>query len=181
MRSQAYSNIRRIERAQYRYYSEWYHPVVRELVVQEGFKGDLKVLAQSLSPAISVNKARKSVNLLLRLGLIRLKGNGYVQSAPFISTGSKVVSAAIAKFHKKMAVLGGEAIDRYKRENRNITSCTVKISGKGFQEIVGNIPGFRKKVLGVAARDRHTDRVYQFNFQLFPLTRIKQGGSDGRG
>lgn len=160
-----------IEDSQYEYYSQWYNPVVRELVIQDDFNGNLRSIAGQLSPTISVSEVRKSIKLLLKLGMIKQKGKGFVQSAPFVSTGSEVTSLAVANFHRKMAQMAAEAIDRYKREQRNISSCTVRISGKGYKKLTEKIAAFRKDVFALVSNDADPDRVYQFNFQLFPLTK----------
>ena len=166
--------IAKIEDSQYEYYSRWYHPVVRELLIQDDFNDDLRRLSESLSPSVPVREVRKSVDLLLRLGLIRKHGGRYVQSSPFVSTNGDVTSVAVANFHRAMAGLAAEAVDRYKREDRNLSSCTIRISKKGYQKLTEKIACFRREVLSVVDSDASPDRVCQMNFQLFPLTRLNQ-------
>jgi uncharacterized protein (TIGR02147 family) len=73
-----------------------------------------------------------------------------------------------------MAVLAAEAVDRYKKEDRNISSCTVRISESGYKKLIEKIACFRREVLSVVDGDDAPDRVCQLNFQLFPLTRPNQ-------
>ena len=54
----------------YEYFSNWYHPVIRELVTMRDFNGDSKSLARMIRPPITVKQAQESVKLLLKLGLI---------------------------------------------------------------------------------------------------------------
>jgi uncharacterized protein (TIGR02147 family) len=170
-------NVEKLEDSQYQYYSEWYNPVVREVIIQEGFDGDFKKLGNRLSPAISHKEAAKSVKLLLKLGLIKKKGNQYVQSSPFITTGDEVSSVGVANFHRKMAHLAAEAIDSYPRDKRNITSCTVRISNETYEKMIEEIAEFRKKLLCIVGRDENPDRVYQVNFQAFPVTKQPKAGN----
>jgi uncharacterized protein (TIGR02147 family) len=62
--------------ARFEYYSRWYHSVIREIACTMNWKGDYTVLANTIKPKISRKEARESVELLLKLGLIRKNKNG---------------------------------------------------------------------------------------------------------
>jgi uncharacterized protein (TIGR02147 family) len=167
------TNVEKIDESQYEYYSNWYNLVVRELVTNLEFKGDFNRLAKNVRPQITPVQAKRSVALLLKLGLIRKKNNGYIHSSGIISTGPEVTSLAVAKFHKTMAGLAAEAVNDVRKEDRDNTACTVYISQKGFEEIKKAIAECRKKVLAITEADSPVDRVYQVNFQVFPVSKIK--------
>lgn len=165
-----YYHVRKIEEDQYSYYSNWYNIPIRELVTFPDFKGDYRWLAKQLIPAISESQARRSVELLLRLGLIKKKDDAFVPADPVISTGPEVNSLAVVNFHRSMARLFDAALDRIPKKERNNTACTVSISEKSFEEINKAVAECRKRVLSIAADDNNSDRVYQINFQVFPLS-----------
>jgi uncharacterized protein (TIGR02147 family) len=165
------TNVNKIEEHQYEYYSNWYNPVVRELVTSPEFTGDYAWLAKNVRPAITPGQAKRSVKLLLKLGLIRKKGNCFVHSAAMISTGPEVASLAVANFHKTMAERAAEAMNIVRKEERDMTACTVYISKKGFEDIKNAVADCRKKVLAIAEVDEPVDQVYQVNFQVFPVSR----------
>lgn len=163
-------NIDKIEEWQYEYYSNWYYPVVRELVTSQEFTGDTKLLARSLIPPISQSQVERSITLLLKLGLIKKKGKKYIQSSSFISTGPEVQSLSVVNFHRKMGELAVESLDRVPKEERNITSSTISITEDMFDTMRKKIDDFRKELLGLATSDASGDRVYQVNFQVFPVS-----------
>jgi uncharacterized protein (TIGR02147 family) len=60
---------------------------------------------------------------------------------------------------------------------RDVSSVTLTLSEKNFQQVKGLVQKFRKELLTIANNDPEPEAVYQINFQLFPLTKIlKQGG-----
>lgn len=52
------------------YFSKWYNPVIRELVVNSNWDGDYIKLARLVEPQISTDEARNAVKNLLEWGLI---------------------------------------------------------------------------------------------------------------
>ena len=167
--------VDKIEEWQYEYYTNWYNPVIRELVTGPGFKGDVNTLAKKLVPAITPTQAKRSIRLLLKLGLIKKKGKRYIQSSPFISTGPEVNSLAVVNFHRKMGELAIESLDRIPKNERNITSSTIYISQKVFDTIRNKIEDFRKEILELANLNIDDERVYQLNFQIFPVSKMPKG------
>jgi uncharacterized protein (TIGR02147 family) len=160
-----------IERQQYEYYSNWYNPVVRELVCAPDFSGDFKTLAKRLSPPISPEQAQRSVALLLDLGLIKKSGKRYILTDPLVSTGPVVDSIAVVGFHRKTAQLAAESFDRHTRQERTITSCTVSLSEEHFQMLKRESADLRKRALELAVEPDGASRVYQLNIHLFPVSK----------
>ena len=162
--------IEKIEERQYDYFTQWYNLVVRELVTLPGFKGDFAALAQRIVPRISESQARKSVDLLLALGLIKKKAGRFVPSAPVIGTENEVQSLAVANYHKTMLGLAREAIERLPRQRRNITAAVLHVSRSKYKMLTQEIADFRERLLALAETDPEPDQVYQLNVQLFPVT-----------
>jgi uncharacterized protein (TIGR02147 family) len=160
-----------LERQKYEYYSNWFNPVVRELVVAPDFSGDFKALAKNVSPPITPPQARRSVKLLLELGLITKNGKRYKQTDPLVSTGPVTDSIAVANFHRKTAFLAAESFDRHSRQERTITSCTLTLSEEHFTILKQEIADLRKRALELACEPIAANRVYQMNMQLFPVSK----------
>ena len=160
--------------AQYDYYIRWYHPVVRSLVSKVKWNGDYAVLARCLVPQITASQARKSVRLLLKLGMVDTVSDGaWVQKAPVISTGEEVDSLNVVNYHKQVSELARDAFDRSRKENREISALTLGVSEKEFVLIKEKIRRFRKEIIDIVRGSADPDRVYQLNVQLFPVSRIK--------
>lgn len=155
---------------QFEYFNHWYNIAIRELAPQLDFGDDYSILAKSITPSISEKEAAKSIELLLKIGLLTKDKNGrFHQTNKAITTGADVTSHAVNRFQRENLVLAGEAIDRFPRSKRDISTLTVSISESGAERIQKEIAQFRKRLIGIVAEEESVDRVYQINFQAFPL------------
>ncbi|HKP98472.1 MAG TPA: TIGR02147 family protein [Fibrobacteria bacterium] len=167
--------IAKIGEEQYDYYTKWHHPVIRSLVSKVDFADgrgghDFAKLGRCLLPPISAREAKKSVQLLERLGLIaRGKGGKYTQSNAVVSTGDEVASLSVVNYHKQVSRLAEGAHDRSTKEERDISALTLGVGEEDFQRIKARIQAFRKEIMDLAMASSAPDRVYQLNFQLFPV------------
>lgn len=162
---------------QFTYFSKWYCPALRELVTIIDFNDDFKLLAGSLNPPLTTKQAEAAVQLLLKLGLIERTPSGrYIQTNKSLTTGDQVQSLAVQMFQKENLKLAIEAIDRYDRDHRDISTLTASVSETGFNRIKEEIAAFRKRLAAIIEKDDLADRVCQINFQLFLLsTQPKRG------
>jgi uncharacterized protein (TIGR02147 family) len=165
-----------LRRNQYTYFSQWYHAVVRELVTQQDFRGDLARLARSVNPVITVRQARASVQLLLALGLLQKDNKGHLrQSDAAITTGEQYTSLAVRRFQKTTAGLAAEALERIPKDARDISTLTVGVSAAGFGRMREEMARCRRRLAQIASEDNPADRVYQVNLQLFPVSALPKG------
>ncbi len=167
------SQIVNIHTDKFNYYDKWYNPVLREIVKYQSAKLDLQTIAESVSPPILPKEVKKSLKLLQDLGLLKVNKSGVMElAADLINTDREIQSLAVRNFHKKMSDLGKASIDSVEPHAREISSVTMRISGKGFDHIKKRIQDFREELLQMVKLDRADDRVYQLNFQFFPVSKI---------
>ncbi len=172
MRFKPFRKGKPLRKDQFDYYSKWYHVPIREMTVLKGFSEDPAWIAKVLRPQIAPLQARKAIELLINLDLLRRDATGRLcQTDSLITTGDEVTSASVGQYHREMIRKGEEAIDRFPASRRDISSVTVALSEKGFKEIKQAIQRFRKELLAMADRDEDPEAVYQINVQLFPLTK----------
>jgi uncharacterized protein (TIGR02147 family) len=67
--------------------------------------------------------------------------------------------------------LAEAAHDRTRREERDISALTLGIGEEEFEAIKARIQAFRKEIMEMAVASKEADRVYQLNFQFFPVGR----------
>jgi len=164
--------VRIVDAAQYEFYDKWYYTAVHELLDFYRFKGDYKELGRQIEPTISPAEAQKAVELLTGLGFIRKDAHGYFRkTSAAISTGISAPSLAVNSFVLNSLKLSAEAIDRFPREERNLSWLTMSLSKESYDEIIEELRAFRRRALDIASHDPNADRVYQFNFQVFPVSK----------
>jgi len=127
----------------YRYYSEWYHCVVRELIIREKQPIDLAAIAKKIKPKVTVTQVKKSVDLLCELGFVTCNDDGsYTPSSRILATDDEVVSVGIRNYHLKMIDIAKENIDTTSRDKREISSLTLCISNQCMHQIKQRIQVF---------------------------------------
>lgn len=161
----------KLRQNQFDYFNNWYNAVIRELACIRDWNGDYEKLAKMVVPEITVKETKNSVQLLIDCGLIKLdENNKYIRYNRAITTGDDVVSLAVNHFQKENLQLASQAIDRFERKDRDISTLTVSISESGAETIKNEIAQFRKKLIDIVNKEKNVDRVYQINFQAFPLS-----------
>jgi uncharacterized protein (TIGR02147 family) len=65
--------------------------------------------------------------------------------------------------------LAENALGRFKKDERTFSCLTMGISEQGYREILQELREFRRKIMNIANNDT-ANRIYQFGFQLFPLS-----------
>lgn len=172
--SRRFGQARRLDRAMFDYFSHWYYPAIREMVSRPDFVEDPQWVAVQLLPPIEPNQAKEALETLEEIGLLerdpetgRLKRNDVS-----ITTGHEVRSLAIASYHRQMLHRASEAIEIIDREWRDLGAMTICISPETAGELKERIHAFRELLFELCDREDNPQVVYQFNTQLFPLSKL---------
>jgi uncharacterized protein (TIGR02147 family) len=161
----------RTRRDQYEYYTHWYHSAVRAWIDLHPFKDDYALLARSLYPAITAFQAKKSVQLLERLQLVKQDDNGYYYlTEKHITTGNEIIDSAALNFHYDCTKLAAAAINKLPKTERNVTGMTLGISQQAYEKVCEAAREFRSTVVDIVEGDTVPERVYQLNIHLFPMS-----------
>jgi uncharacterized protein (TIGR02147 family) len=172
-----------LEEAQYLLFSQWYHIPIRELVNMVHFKEDFNWIANYLNPPVTAEEAEKSIQLLLKLGLLKRDTNGELQQAdPTITTGDEAKNIAVTNYHIEMLQLAKRSISETEYFWRDLSCLTIILSREEFLFIKKQISDFRKNILQYL-RDRKSGEfpeeiggeekhLYQLNMQFFNLSKL---------
>ncbi|MEO7426201.1 MAG: TIGR02147 family protein [Fibrobacteria bacterium] len=165
------SRVKKVEAHQWEYFEKWHNIVVRELIALRPFHGDFRALAAMVSPPITPQEARKSIELLERLGLIRKGPDGaYERTDAAISAGDDISRALIGAYQVQAMELAKHAIEHLPAGTRNFSTLTLSVSGPTYEAMLEELRGFRRRMLEMAENSENVDRVYQMNFHVFPVT-----------
>lgn len=163
--------FRSISASQYEFYEKWYYSAVREVLAVHTFKGDFKALGKAIEPPITAEEARKSIETLKRLGMINRDAQGaYHRVDPVISSGTETPTIAVQSLLVQSLDLAKHALDSIPREERILSTATVSVSRQTFEEIREEVRALRKRILEAAQKDPKPDRIYQFQFHVFPMS-----------
>ena len=162
----------RVQESRYEFYQKWYYTAVLALLYFFPAKyGEWRKIGQQLTPTITEDQAKEAVELLERLNFIKVSSNGNIlHTDSIITSGEQYKSVILDSFQKQSIKLALDAMDRAKAEERYISTLSVTLSKESYQKIKAITAEYRKAVLKEVAESDKTDRVYQINLQLFPLS-----------
>ncbi len=163
-----------IEECQFSFYQNWYNVALRNLLEFYHFHKDdpIQELAQQFTPPITTKQAQESLDLLVKLDLIRLDlANRYILTDTAITTGESWSSLAVNDFQRETIRLCSDAITNYPREERDVSTVTMNITETEFAMVRNMIKELRSSVIGLANSVETPDRVYQLNIQMIPLSK----------
>jgi uncharacterized protein (TIGR02147 family) len=162
-----------LEKSLYQYYSNWLNSAIRELASSVA-SASPKELAELLQTEVQANAISESLKFLTKSKLLRkstIKGQ-YTQGHKSISTGPLPTSVmAVRNLHRQMGMLALDSLDNVPVTERNFSTVTLGLTEEAYQKVVSEFANFRKKIVDIAAASPLTDRVYEMNLQLFPLSK----------
>ncbi len=172
---QRYRRTRSLEAHHAAYHSNWYLPVIRELVVSRRFHEDPTWIAKSLLPNITPAEAAEALQTLLALGLlVRTPEGGLEQGDLLVSTGPEAKGRHIKAYHRSMMGLAMSSLERIPPAERDVSSLTLCLGKTGLRRLKDRIQRFRRELLELSATEEQPDQVVQVNFQLFPLSATEE-------
>lgn len=171
VQSKKIKELKPIEKKQYEYYSAWYHPVIRELVIAKDFDGTPEWISKKLFPTVTTLQVSKSIELLEALNLIVKDGQGkWRQKDSLISTGPELTSVVVHNYHKILLNLSQQVMDKLSMKEREVSSLTLGVSKKLLPEITTKIREFRQELLKMVAQEAQPEEVALLNIQFYPVT-----------
>lgn len=160
-----------LEKDQYDYFSQWYNPVIRELICIHNYRGDYKKLGATVVPSITPSDAKKAVLLLERLRLVKKKTDGsYGQTSSAVTADSSILSMAVRAFTKTMIDHSKNAIDLFQKKERHISSVTMGVSAATYDVLAQEVEAFKDRLKAIVNRDTQSNRIYQMTISLFPVS-----------
>ena len=172
------SSVRILDANQYRFYDKWYYTAVRETLAFFSLTdSNFDALGKCIIPSITEKQVAQSIALLLDLKLAEKTDQGtYRRTNALISTGNDIRSLTLNNFVINTMRLAEQAINQG-RKDTNLSSVTFSVANRDFEAIQEEVRKCRRRIMEIAKESADPDRVYQFNVQLFPMTRPHRGES----
>ncbi len=155
------------------YFSEWYHPVIRELVSLEDFSADADWVNQKLFLKLTPRQIEDSLKLLVNLGLIRFDETQkrYAPTGEQIFPDRKTGKLAAIRYHQKACDIARESVASVPARRRDLNVLTLSISDEAAMEVSKILYEACEKIMTLEQNVQNKDQIYQVNVQLFALTR----------
>ena len=163
-----------IDSTRLEYFTEWYHPVIREMAGRPDFRPDPKWVQARLVFPLRLEEVKRSLELLTKLGLIyySARENRYTRSDELLDTGPDAKGVAFVRYHQKMIELGRQSISRVASVDREIGGTTLYIPRDRIDLLKAKARSFLNEAFEMeSADDGDSHAVVQLNVQLFKCTK----------
>lgn len=161
---------RRLQSREFRVFSRWFAPVVRSLACQKGMV-DASAIAARLRPEVAAAAVAETLETLEQQGFLRPKeGGGWTASEHHLTAGGGEGRVeAVREYQRQVLGLAAEAIARYPREQRDITTMTISVDDAAMAEIADMVRECRRQIQRRVEECARPTRVAQMSFALFPV------------
>ncbi|MBK8803960.1 MAG: TIGR02147 family protein [Fibrobacteres bacterium] len=152
------------------YFREWWIVAVRSMVeVMEG-RVQPAVIASRLRPPIPEADVTKALDLLLELSLVKKASSGrLVLTEAHLNAGGSEKTEAVRHFQRQILALAAESLERFPREERDVSTLTLAVDQEAFKEIREMLREFRQQIQKRVEESLQPDRVMQLSMAFFPL------------
>ena len=166
-------NPSQLSHDQLEFVSEWYHPVIKELIALPQINQDPNIIGKMLTPSLRPKQVKDSIELLERLSFIYFDkaSNRYNIKTNEFKTPRSVQGLLAARYHQSCIELAKTAASNVEKSERDISSVTMRVSQDLIQRIKEQIYQFQMEMLEQEEEVVDTDSIHQLNIQFFPLTK----------
>ncbi len=173
LRNKHYTRIKTLDKSQYEFFTHWYIPVVRELLMHKDYSGHSEWISERVYPRITIAQVEGVKALLQKLSLAHQDAvtGKWSLSNTVISTASEAMHLGMRSYHMSAIQLAQDSLKTFSAQERDIRSVTIGLSEQGYGVLKSKLETVWKEVLDFAGSEVKTERVYQVNMQVFPVTR----------
>ncbi len=147
--------------------SEWYYPVLVELV--EFKKSQLDEIELSRLVGISQKDVKAALENLVRIGVIAKQGDRYIRRSLFLRGESHTPNSTIRRFHKQILMKAHEKIETQPIKSRKFLSTVFSIDSKRIEEARQRLEQMHDEFYREFQSDDNVDGVYAFGLQFFNI------------
>lgn len=164
-------NISTLSIQEYDYFSNWFIPAIRELIPCRSFTDKPSEIAECLMNEVDAKDVAGALELLHKLDLIEVSKNGRLrQKKRHLKVDDDVIKLGLKNYHREMLERAKKAIEKSKSEEREMRAITLGIDSSKLPEAKRMISEFVDELRDFLTESK-PNRVYQFNIQLFNLSK----------
>jgi len=150
--------------------SDWHGPAIFELAGCVDFQLDPAWIAQRLAPAITEAEAAATLELLLRVGMLKRTETGVEREAPRFGIPQPVHRTAALRYHQAMLRLALRGLETFDENARFVSGFTTAIDPARLPELQKELNGFLGQFFGRCEGEEHPTEAYQMSLAFFPLS-----------
>lgn len=160
-----------IPRAKLQVLTEWYHLLVRELVVLADFEPTGEWISTKLRGLISPGEAERSLAYLQKAGFLKCTNGLWIQCDPVLDTGNAFDETMGLKFHSSTWEAWSRALKITDKNMRELGLLNIPIASVKIPELRERMRKFQDEIIGWLQDEKNPDRIMQLGMYLIPTTK----------
>ncbi len=166
-----FREARRLEGDAVEFLSSWHYSAIHELVKTPSFRPDPAWIVRALRPKITVPQARRALEVLQEMGLLRIVDGSAEQQEATVTTPHEVGNLATLNYHLSMGEQAIDAVQSVSSDERHFVGLTVAVPESMLPVLKQELNTLQERLLELCDGTEETpDRVVQVGLQFFPLT-----------
>jgi len=156
------------------FFGSWHAVALRNLLDMRPHETDPAALASALRPAITPDEASVALDLLQRLGLAIRTPDGWRIPDVHLHSGEDHADPSIRGFQAATLQLAARSLREDPPSVREIGTMTMNINAEQVSDLKILVKEFHENVARLVDDGSPSDRIYQLNLQLFPLSALPE-------
>lgn len=156
------------------FFGSWHAVALRNLLDMRPQETDPSVLAAALRPSITPEEVVSALELLQRLGLAIRGPEGWRIPDVHLHSGEDHGDPAIRGFQAATLQLAARSLREDPPSVREIGTMTMNINAEQVSDLKILVKEFQENVARLIDDGSASDRIYQLNLQLFPLSALPE-------
>lgn len=156
----------------------WVTWVLYALADQEGVDFDINRLRETLRGRVSLDEIQRALDTLIEKGELKRDEEGNITKGRKLMEGSSdIPPALVRKLQAELIYLGMESLFQDDPTEREFGAFTMALTKEEFEKVKFEVRQLRKRLyadFSVQREQTKGERVYQLNFQLFPVTEFTE-------
>ncbi len=173
-RALALRDVRRraLQSAELKVLENWRIPAVRACIELYGGAVHTQKIAKSLCPEVEESQVKEALEVLKAANLVQKRASGKLELSDAHLTASGPEKAkAVRNFQKQVLQLASDSLENVPAEERNVSTLTVSVDQKGFEDLGNMLKEFRRLVQKRVDSVESPDRVMQLSLAFYPVAR----------
>jgi len=170
------SFFRRLNQSQSKYYLDLNYPLVRAAIGVCDFRGDYQLLGDFLRPPMTAASIKRYVRDLCEWELVAQDREGrYCVTHSFLEPPEEMKDALV-RLQQAWLTQSVHLLSIMPATERHVSSALITVSECTYKAILDRVEKVREELLDLVRADQSSERVVQFNIQVFP----RSGGKRNR-
>lgn len=156
----------------FKYLTNWYNVVIREMVNLKGFEPDPRWIQEKLISHLEIKEIKEALRFLISNNFINIsRTRKEINLKKELTCTDGVYRLSLGQFHSLMLKKASDSIGEVQREKRLLLGHTVAVSKEQTDQVFSIIEEALEKIRNLEKKKTDNEQVIHIEMAAFPLTK----------